>query len=296
MRHALVPALIAALAGPPALAAEPAAVLFHGDGRPATMADLVAATRAADVLFLGEHHDDPAAHALEREVLDAVSKDAGARPVALSLEMFDRDVQPVLDEYLAGLIREKDLQAAARPWPNYGADYRPLVELARERKLPVLAADPPSRYVSRVGRLGAASLADLPPVAKAWLPPAPLPAASQAYAAKFRAFAAEASGPGHGSGGEAALRAMFEAQWLRDATMAWTMAGWLGQRGGLVVHVTGVFHAAGGLGTPEALKHYRPGVRPLVLAIVRDASYPAFRPEAAARAGDFVAVTPVQKR
>lgn len=32
------------------------------------------------------------------------------RPVALSLEMFERDVQGVLDEYLSGSITERDLK------------------------------------------------------------------------------------------------------------------------------------------------------------------------------------------
>lgn len=285
-------AFAAALAATPA---PPEARLFHADGRPATVADVIAAAGRADVLLLGEHHDDPAAHALELAVLDAASAPGASRPVALSLEMFDRDVQPVLDEYLAGLVREKDLHAAARPWPNYGADYRPLVELARTRKLPVLAADPPARYVSRVGRLGVAALQDLPPAAHAWLAPSPWPSPSQAYEAKFRAFAAEASGPGHPAASGPALRAMFDAQWLRDTTMAATMAAWLTRTPGLVVHVTGIFHAASGLGTVEALKHYRPTARTLTLAIVRDAAYPAFQPASMGALGDFVAVTPPRK-
>lgn len=273
----------------------PEAKLFHADGRPATLADVVAASQKADVLFVGEHHDDPAAHALELAVLDAASAPGGNRPVALSLEMFDRDVQPVLDEYLAGLVREKDLQAAARPWPNYGADYRPLVELARTRRLPVLAADPPARYVSRVGRLGVAALADLPPAAHALMAPSPWPSPSQAYEAKFRAFAAEASGPGHPPASGPALRAMFDAQWLRDTTMASTIAGWLARTPGLVVHVTGVFHASSGLGTVEALRHYRPAARTVTLAIVRDEAYPAFQPATMGALGDFVAVTAPKK-
>lgn len=288
-------ALAATLTATPAPAAPPA-VLFHADGRPATLTDVLTAARQADVLILGEHHDDASAHALEKAVLDAATAPERPRPVALSLEMFDRDVQPVLDEYLAGLIREKDFNAAARPWPNYGADYRPLVELARERRVPVLAADPPTRYVSRVSRLGAGAVADLAPAAHRWLAPSPWPSPSQAYNAKFRAFAAETSGPGHGPAPEPMLRTMFEAQWLRDLTMAATMADWLRGNAGLVVHVTGVFHAAGGMGTPEALKHYRPGVRTLVLAMVRDQGYPAFQPATMSALGDFVAVTPPTKR
>jgi hypothetical protein len=41
------------------------------------------------------------------------------RPLVLSLEMFERDVQPVLDEYVAGSATLADLMRDARPWPNY---------------------------------------------------------------------------------------------------------------------------------------------------------------------------------
>ena len=287
---------------PPAAVRPPAsplpAVLYHHDGRPASLADVVAAAHRADVLFVGEHHDDGTAHALEQAVFDALAPGGAqlGRPVALSLEMFDRDVQPVLDEYLAGHIRERDFTAAARPWRNYQADYLTLGERARERGIAVLAGDPPARYASRVGRLGAGSLAALPAPAHAWVAPSPWPSPSAAYAAKFNAFAQQVTGPGHGAAGEAAVRAMFEAQWLRDATMAATIAAWLNQRAGLVLHVTGGFHVAGGLGTPEALRHYRPGTRGVVLTILRDAGYPAFQPGTMAGAGDFVAITPVVRR
>ncbi|PNH08738.1 hypothetical protein TSOC_004681 [Tetrabaena socialis] len=57
---------------------------------------------------------------------------AAARPVALSLEMFERDAQVVMDEYLAGACTEADLLKDARPWPNYRGDYRPLVLWAKQ--------------------------------------------------------------------------------------------------------------------------------------------------------------------
>jgi uncharacterized iron-regulated protein len=51
-----------------------------------------------------------------------------------------------MSEYLAGSIQERDLLRDARPWPNYTNDYRPMVELARSRGLPVICANAPRRY------------------------------------------------------------------------------------------------------------------------------------------------------
>src|SRR5262245_36506932 len=65
----------------------------------------------ADVTLIGESHDDPVAHYLQlrllRQFCETQAK-AGkpTRPIALSLEMFERDVQHVVEEYLAGLITE----------------------------------------------------------------------------------------------------------------------------------------------------------------------------------------------
>lgn len=309
----------------------PGVALFTRDGRPAGLADVVAASRLADVVFLGEYHDDAAAHALERAVLEALAplpNHRPGRPLTLSLEMFETDVQLVLDEYLKGLVRERDFLAAARPWKNYATDYRPLVELARERQLPVLAANAPHRYVMRVGRHGAPGLASLSEPARAFVPVMPWPTPSIEYTDRFEAFAREAlAGPAettpvthsarkprdqrrgravkpppvsppagaHGHGGAQTVRLMFEAQWLRDTTMAQAIARHVSLRPGtLVVHVTGLFHSQGGQGTVEALRHYRPGIRPLTIAITRRAGPPEFVPGEMAQLGDFVAVTPLK--
>ena len=96
--------------------------------------------------------------------------------------MFERDVQPVLDEYLAGLVREGDLLQDARPWANYRDDYRVLVEFAKEVGLPVIAANAPRRYVGAVGRRpGVLEQAGWPLEVATWLPPLPLPTPSAAY-------------------------------------------------------------------------------------------------------------------
>lgn len=160
--------------------------VYTAAGDPAALGDVIAAMRDADVVFLGEMHDDSTAHALQLRLLDAA--DSLGRPVALGLEMFERDVQAVLDEYLADLIRERDLLAAARPWSNYATDYRPLVEFARAHGVPVLASNAPGRYVNRVSRLGPDALGTFSAEAKATLPPLPVAPASDSLAAQFTAM------------------------------------------------------------------------------------------------------------
>ena len=86
-------------------------------------------------------------------------------------------MQIVLDEYLNGLISEDHFLLSSRPWKNYKTDYRPLVEIAKQNKLSVIAANAPRRYVNMVSRNGRDSLNGLSKQAKEWL--APLPTVSR---------------------------------------------------------------------------------------------------------------------
>src|SRR6516165_9095759 len=110
----------------------------------------------ADVIFLGEQHDDPNTHRLELAVLEGLAR--RRVPLVLALEMFERDVQPVVDQYLAGTITEEQFLAGSRPWPRYATDYRPLIEFAKAHQIPVIASDVPRRIASDVSKTGLSAL------------------------------------------------------------------------------------------------------------------------------------------
>jgi len=286
---------------------------FDSKGRPVKLEEVVAALERADVLFIGETHNDAVAHLLEAELLRRADESFGPssqkrRPVALSLEMFERDVQTVVDEYTGGLIQERHFLASSRPWNNYQTDYRPLVEYAREHHLPVIAANAPARYVSRVSGSGPDSLRELSPTARAWLPPLPFPQASEAYAAKFNQAmggppggASQSTQPGgtlpsqQAAGQQANPHGgahLLEAQTLRDASMAYSIADFLKhRRDALVVEVNGTFHSEQRLGVPEQLLHYRPKARSVVVTILPDDAFPNFDAARLGALGDFVIIT-----
>lgn len=302
-----VPQRSASPAPAPPAPPEAEARLFGPTGVEAELSKVVEASHDVDVLFVGERHGDPAVHRFQYLLLHALLQaHAGeGRGLVLSLEMFERDVQGVLDEYLDGLITEEQFLAAARPWTNYQRDYRPLVERARGEGIPVVAANAPRRYVNRVSRLGADSLDDLPEAALEYLPPLPFPGPSDAYRTQWDERMAALAHGDHGGHGTQVPDAALEAQALWDAAMAHAIHGALadaGQerdtdtRGPLVLHLTGSFHVENRTGTPEALRHYRPDVRDLVI-ISRAAEDPrdfgaAVEVERADRMADFVLLTP----
>jgi uncharacterized iron-regulated protein len=280
--------------------------IFTGEGAPSDWETLQEAMERAEVILLGEVHDDAvghrARHHLVRELAErtmpsggdgaAAGEAAGAEAsLVLSLEMFERDVQGVLDEYLAGLISEDHFLQAARPWENYDPDYRPYVELARERKLPLVAANPPRRYVNRVARLGSGSLDDLPPEALDWLPPLPYAPPSEQYREEGLRSLQGAEGHGHGHG--PSVENMLQAQTLWDAGMADAIARALvAHPEARVVHVAGAFHVAGGTGLPEHLEGYRPGTETLTVVAYPVDPASGFDPDRHHGRGDFVLLTP----
>ena len=107
----------------------------------------------ADVLLLGETHDNPLHHELQLKLLNARIA-AGARP-ALLMEQLDADTQPALDAALAegdraeklnkvtGLIKFTDVES-----------YRPFLVAAVDNKLPVVAANISSRELQAVIWMG----------------------------------------------------------------------------------------------------------------------------------------------
>ena len=58
----------------------------------ADLESMLADLAKADVVFVGEQHDDPNTHRLEAAILDGLRR--RGVPVTLSLEMFERDTQP----------------------------------------------------------------------------------------------------------------------------------------------------------------------------------------------------------
>ena len=277
--------------------------VFSGEGERGSLDALLERASGVDVLLLGEEHDDPLTHRLQLELLREAfvrwaapagappaghgarrPPNRGGRPIVLSLEMFERDVQGVLDEYLAGLITEEQLLSDARPWRNYRTDYRPLVEFARAHGVGVVAANAPRRYVNRASRLGRDSLAALPPGALETLAPLPWPEPSPRYRAQWDSL----------MGGAASHMSAtaIDGQTLWDATMGHSLARALGKSpGALVVHLAGSFHVERGTGIPETLARYRPGTRVLAVVFKPEADPERFDPARHQDYGDYVILT-----
>ena len=226
--------------------------------------DIIGNMDKADVLFFGEEHNDSTGHTLEFTLLNQlVAKYPGK--VALSMEMFETDCQNVLNEYLAGLIREKNFITEARAWPNY-KDYRLMIELTKTEHISVIAANAPARYVNMVNRMGLNSLQKLNDIGRSWLPPLPIDTATGVYYDKFT----EIMGGHNAMGG----MQMYQAQNLWDAAMGWSIARFLKNHPGYkIFQINGGFHSEEKLGAAAQLMKYLPKTRILNIACFSDGSF-----------------------
>jgi uncharacterized iron-regulated protein len=219
----------------------------------------------ADVLFFGEEHNDSTCHVLELTLLTKLTAKYPGK-TALSMEMFETDCQDVLNEYLEGLIREKNFVTEARAWHNY-KDYRPLIELAKAQQIPVIAANAPARYVNMVNRMGLTGLEKLNKTAKACLPPLPIDTATGAYYEKFLQIMG-------GHAGNMGGMQMYQAQNLWDATMGWSIARFdKKHRDYKILQLNGGFHSEEKLGAAAQIKKYSSKTKILNISCFSDEQF-----------------------
>jgi uncharacterized iron-regulated protein len=258
-----------------------------------SMLELAQNVAAADVVFFGEHHDDRVAQLAQRRLLEELLhvRNEGA----LGLEMFERDVQPVLDRYLRGALSERALLASARPWPNYRVAYRPLVELSRSAGWAVAATNLPQALASRVAREGLPDRADLQPGDREMIAEQLLCPRDEYWERFVEVFASAEGHAAHGAGGPETLFRMYEAQCARDETMAESIARLLVDHP-FVMHVNGAFHTDFEMGIVPRLLRRRPGLRVAVISAqpVDDPSRPPLD-EHGSR-GDYLIFTPRPSR
>jgi uncharacterized iron-regulated protein len=190
--------------------------------------------------------------------------------------MFDRDVQEVLDRYLAGAINEEQLLKAARPWPRYASDYRPLVELAKAEGWPVIAANLPRRLATEIARAGEEGVGKLSTADRA-LVARDLQCPRDAYFDRFTSAMTDHGPSGSGKPAtphdeqRATNERYYWAQCSKDETMAESIARASAARAGKpgpVVHVTGAFHSDFAAGTAERARRRLIGKTVTIVSIV----------------------------
>ncbi|WP_443939563.1 ChaN family lipoprotein [Pedobacter sp. MW01-1-1] len=243
--------------------------------------DIVSDMNHADVLFFGEEHNDSIGHYLEAEIFKKLNEKY-PQQVALSMEMFHTDVQPIINEYLSGLISEKNFVKESRAWSNY-KDYRPLIEYAKEKQLAVIGANVSARYSNAVTLNGLASLENFNEESKKFFPPLPIDTATGKYYENFTKLLG-----GHGMG----TMKIYQTQNFWDATMAWSISKFKKMHKNIkILQLNGRFHSDEKLGTLAKLQQNQPKLRILNISSFSDSQFEQPNWDKFKNLGDYIILT-----
>ncbi len=152
---------------------KPAYIIYNEKGKKINYKKMLNKLNEADIIFIGELHNNPISHWLELEITKDIYDKRGSRNMILGAEMFEADNQLILDEYLNGIISKKKFEDEARLWDNYKTDYKPLIDFAKNNKLHFTASNIPRRYASIVFKKGTEGLKALSDEAKKYIAPLP---------------------------------------------------------------------------------------------------------------------------
>ena len=145
--------------------------------QPLTSADVFPLLNEASIVLLGEQHTLLEHHRWQLHMLSGLY---ASRPqLVIGLEMLPREVQPVLDAWVAGNLSESEFLIASEWNQHWGYNpdlYRPILHFARMHQIPMRALNLRRDLITRLAHNGWESV---PPEERYHIdPPAP---ASQAY-------------------------------------------------------------------------------------------------------------------
>lgn len=231
--------------------------LYDNKGNEMEFSEMIAIMGDSDVVLFGEIHDNPIGHWLQYKVTKALYQLESK--LTLGAEMFESDDQVLIDEYLNGLIRQKDFEKYANLWGNYKSDYKRLFEFAVEHELEFIASNIPRRYASMVSRNGFDILNELSLTAKSYM--APLPMLFDTTIASVVEMMDMEMGHGYGRDNMDIIRA----QASKDATMAWFISQNM-VKGVPFLHFQGDFHSINYSGIYWYLKQYKSDAKIITLS------------------------------
>lgn len=241
-------------------------------GEKLTVSELAERSLKNDIIFFGEFHDDSLLHLIQKNLLaDMYEKDD---EIAVSMEMFERDVQKYINDYLSNKITEEDFLKNSRPWGDYKEFYKPLVELAKSHEAPVIAANIPRKYAAVYTREGWTGIQKLLPNERT-LVAKDLNIREDQYQKEFYKTMMQNMGmdpiatmtPNE----ENTMYLYYGAQSLKDETMAESiLEQWTKDDDYKIIHFNGDFHSNNYLGTVQKLRDRNKEVKIAVIS----ATYP----------------------
>jgi uncharacterized iron-regulated protein len=120
---------------------------------------IISQLQTAKVVYLGETHDRESDRQQQLAIIQTLFNQNSR--LAIGMEMFQRQMQPVLDRYLAGKITATELRQQSefdRRWGYQWESYLPILEFAKANRVPMIALNTPTEITRKASKTGLESL------------------------------------------------------------------------------------------------------------------------------------------
>jgi uncharacterized iron-regulated protein len=198
------------------------------------------ALEKADVIYVGETHDDPVDHRYELELIGGLLK--RKMKFAIGWEMFDETQQGIMDAWASRAFSLKEMLTKTefqKHWGIYSPVYEQILQIAGNAGVPNLALNAPPELARKIAR-------GEPLTSKER---AMIPVGFIATEQSYRNFVAMMGN--HPGVNETDLRHFFDAQNVWDQRMASRILEFKGRNPKVkLVVLTGRGHLSGGYGIP----------------------------------------------
>ena len=212
-----------------------------------------------DIVFFGENHNNSINHWLQLKITEALYEKKNGQLI-LGAEMFERDNQTQLNQYVEGKIDAKTLKDSARLWNNFSTDYKPLVDFAKNKKLKFIATNIPRRYASQTAKEGIESLNALPEKDKVYMAELPIKVTLETPGyPEMKTMMGE-----HADGTK--VMNFISAQAVKDATMAESILKNY-NAGKTFIHYNGNFHSKEFGGIYWYIRQKNPNLKMAVISV-----------------------------
>jgi uncharacterized iron-regulated protein len=210
------------------------------------------------VIYVGEVHNDYAHHLKQLEIIRILH--AMHPDMAIGMEQFQSPYQPALDDYIAGRLSEKEMLRKTEWYRRWRFDYRlyrPILNFARERGIPVVALNVPKEITDKVSQQG---MEGLTPEQRAVVP-REIDRSDQAYQDRLMEVFSR-----HPHANEQQFDRFLQVQLLWDEGMAQRVAEHLQQHSGRkMVVLAGSGHLSYGSGIPKRVARRLPAPYTIVI-------------------------------
>lgn len=196
------------------------------------------------IIYVGERHTNFEDHRVQLKVITSLQE--SGRKLAIGMEMFQKPFQKAINDYLSGIIDEREFLRATQYFKRWQFDYnlyREIIEYAKAKEIPVIALNIWSEIVKTVASGGLDALTDSE---KAQIP-ADMDMSDAAYRQRLKEIFET-----HKNHGSKSFDNLYQAQILWDETMAHSADTFLKKNPDYqMIVLAGVGHIMYGSGIPK---------------------------------------------